>query len=57
MYESYETNIRECEMFVTNILHSPISTSCDKGSLILVMGKCLWFSVKIKVGQSSLSSP
>ena len=28
-----------------------------KGSLTLVMGKCLWFSVKIKVCQSSLSSP
>ena len=28
-----------------------------KGSLTLAMGKCLWFSVKIKVCQSSLSSP
>ena len=27
-----------------------------KGSLTLSMGKCLWFSVKIKVCQSSLSS-
>ena len=32
--------------------------SCiGKGSLTLAMGKCLWFSVKIKVCQSSLSSP
>ena len=29
----------------------------NKGSLTLAMGKCLWFSVKIKVCQSSLSSP
>ena len=29
----------------------------QKGSLTLAMGKCLWFSVKIKVCQSSLSSP
>ena len=28
-----------------------------KGSLTLAMGKCLRFSVKIKVCQSSLSSP
>ena len=28
-----------------------------KGSLTLAMGKCLWFSVKIKVCQSSLFSP
>ena len=28
-----------------------------KGSLTLAMGKCLWFSVKIKVCLSSLSSP
>ena len=28
-----------------------------KGSLTLAMGKCLWFSVKIKVYQPSLSSP
>ena len=28
-----------------------------KGSLTLAMGKCLWFSVKIKVCQLSLSSP
>ena len=28
-----------------------------KGSLTLAMGKCLWFSVKIKVCQSSPSSP
>ena len=28
-----------------------------KGSLTLAMGKCLWLSVKIKVCQSSLSSP
>ena len=28
-----------------------------KGSLTLAMGKCLWFSVKIKVCPSSLSSP
>ena len=27
-----------------------------KGSLTLAMGKCLWFSVKIKICQSSLSS-
>ena len=27
-----------------------------KGSLTFAMGKCLWFSVKIKVCQSSLSS-
>ena len=35
-------------------------STCDannKGSLTLAMGKCLWFSVKIKVCQSSLSSP
>ena len=29
----------------------------SKGSLTLAMGKCLWFSVKIKVCQSSLFSP
>ena len=29
----------------------------DKESLTLAMGKCLWFSVKIKVCQSPLSSP
>ena len=29
----------------------------NKGSLTLAMGKCLWFSVKTKVCQSSLSSP
>ena len=29
----------------------------NKGSLTLAMGKCLRFSVKIKVCQSSLSSP
>ena len=28
----------------------------SKGSLTLAIGKCLWFSVKIKVCQSSLSS-
>ena len=28
-----------------------------KGSLTLAMGKCLWFSEKIKVCQLSLSSP
>ena len=28
-----------------------------KGSLTLAMGKCLWFSVKIKVCQTPLSSP
>ena len=28
-----------------------------EGSLTLAMGKCLWFSVKIKVCQSSLSLP
>ena len=28
-----------------------------KGSLTLAMGKCLWFSVKIKVCQSFLSLP
>ena len=33
-----------------NILHI-------KGSLTLAMGKCLWFSVNIKVCQFSLSSP
>ena len=29
----------------------------NKGSSTLAMGKCLWFSVKIKVCQSFLSSP
>ena len=38
-----------------NLAHHEIF--CDKGSLTLAMGKCLWFSVKIKVCQSSLSSP
>ena len=33
------------------------SLRLNKGSLTLAMGKCLWFSVKIKVCQSSLSSP
>ena len=28
-----------------------------KGSLTLAMGKCLWFSVKLKACQASLSSP
>ena len=45
-----------------NIFHltlkaPPIICSRRKGSLTLAMGKCLWFSVKIKVCQSSLSSP
>ena len=34
-----------------------IISCADQGSLTLAMGKCLWFSVKIKVCQSSLSSP
>ena len=29
----------------------------SQGSLTLAMGKCLWLSVKIKICQSSLSSP
>ena len=33
------------------------STFQGKGSLTLAMGKCLSFSVKIKVCQSCLSSP
>ena len=36
---------------------SHIMIGIMKGSLTLAMGKCLWFSVKIKVCQSSLSSP
>ena len=32
-------------------------TASYKGSLTFAMGKCLWFSVKIKVFKSSLSSP
>ena len=34
-----------------------MATKACEGSLTLAIGKCLWFSVKIKVGQSSLSSP
>ena len=34
-----------------------VSDNSSKGSLTLAMGKCLWFSVKIKVCQLSLSSP
>ena len=33
-----------------------LDLSISKGSLTLAMGKCLWFSVKIKVCQS-FSSP
>ena len=41
-----------------NELHvCPVLGQYDKGSLTLAMGKCLWFSVKIKVCQLSLSSP
>ena len=46
-----------------NDLPSEVSSFCKlfaddaKGSLTLAMGKCLWFSVKINVCQSSLSSP
>ena len=36
---------------------TPIGASVFKGSLTLAMGNCLWFSVKIKVCQSALSSP
>ena len=36
---------------------SKASTLLHEGSLTLAMGKCLWFSVKIKVCQLSLSSP
>ena len=39
------------------ILYFVLNNIFIKGSLTLVMGKCLWFSVKIKVRQSSLSSP
>ena len=39
------------------LLYILILASLCKGSLTLAMGKCLWFSVKIKVCQSSLSSP
>ena len=45
--------ILECHMVFSETL-MPIEL---KGSLTLAMGKCLWFSVKIKNGQSSLSSP
>ena len=38
-------------------LANKITSKVAKGSLTLAMGKCLWFSVKIKVCQSSLSSP
>ena len=34
---------------LSNLMHDVISlsdTSCDKGSLTIAMGKCLWFSVK-----------
>ena len=34
-----------------------IEKQWSKGSLTLAMGKCLWFSKKIKVCQLSLSSP
>ena len=38
--------------------NSPVMLGKErKGSLTLAMGKCLCFSVKIKVCQSSLSSP
>ena len=37
--------------------NSEIEEAHHQGSLTLAMGKCLWFSVKIKVCQSSLSSP
>ena len=36
---------------------SKMGVLTGKGSLTLAMGKCLWFSVKIKVCQSPLSSP
>ena len=36
---------------------SGLASLVIEGSLTLAMGKCLWFSVKIKVCQLSLSSP
>ena len=36
---------------------NPFCHASRKGSLTLAMDKCLWFSVKIKVCQSSRSSP
>ena len=44
------------ELFGWNLREDKVA-NLHKGSLTLAMGKCLWFSVKIKVCQSSFSSP
>ena len=50
------TVVNRCRKSWTYLLFCLIEEKA-KGSLTLAMGKCLWFSVKIKVCQSSLSSP
>ena len=42
---------------VCGIIKSFQKRKHSKGSLTLAMGKCVWFLVKIKVCQSSFSSP
>ena len=52
---SYSTQklLQQMARYIFFVCHFHIK----KGSLTLAMGKCLWFSVKIKVCQLSLSSP
>ena len=45
------------KIFLQFLAFSYVCIQKNKGSLTLAMGKCLWFSVKIKVCQLSLSSP
>ena len=55
---SYSTQLSTKEVLtIRRIFSLDDMITNTKGSLTLAMGKCLWFSVKIKVCQSSLSSP
>ena len=50
-------NIEKSVMYILKKNMDTAQCQTIKGSLTLAMGKCQWFSVKIKVCQSSLSSP
>ena len=60
---SYVTDFKTCNKLLTQKLlkqgyrYHKLCKTLSKGLLTLAMGKCLWSSVKIKVCQSSLSSP
>ena len=62
-YRRYYDLISKFQAGLKSLLHQELSEPdfydalVYKGSLTLAMGKCLWFSVKIKVCQSFLSSP